>query len=436
MSRYWTLGLIFMVWGCQPVQHSNYSREAGQVSVFSELVAAGVKPLALSAPMSSEEMNQFEPIARQEAAQYGVSVFRENELIRTDLFADSIVTDQEVLLICDTLTKQAYDQLKADLFRLESSGLYTDSMRVDVARRFGRLLGYTPQGINKLLARQTDFRTLSDFGVEATNLFWYYRNRAEALEFYTKTLGLTRVAEYDNATILQIAKDSYLTLVDNGTGMHTADEPKSVALALLTRQLADWWNYLESKNITVRYNYTPRVAGPHDGFVIYDPEGYLLEFETFKQHPENERFMPRLKNAPDVPVTLDHSGAPKGLAFNSTVTWLYYQDVLQMEGFMEQIMGFPLVADQGWAKVYAASSTGYIGLVDERRGMCDYTDDKAVNVSYWLSDIEGWWAYTKENGPFPLQADSLSVGPDDHFKAFVGFDPEGYYMEFNSTLIK
>jgi len=435
MGRIPFILLILGMVSCQQEEAADFIRERGQVASFAEMVAAGVKPLALSPPMPSDQMDAFEQLARDEANQFGVAVFREKDLLETDLFADSLLDGQEVLLICDTLIKLAYDSLKADRQHLIDQNTYVGSDRRQIARRFGRLLGYSPQGINELLADQTEFRTLADFGVEATNLFWYYRDREAALDFYTGILGLSRVAEYDHATILQLATDSYLTLVDDGTGMHSADEPKSVALALLTDQLSDWWSYLEDQSVNVRYSFTPRQGGPHDGFVIVDPEGYLLEFETFKQHLENEALMPRLASTREMFVQPGSDNAPEGLAFNGTVAWLYYQDVLAMEGFMEQTMGFPLVVDQGWAKVYAASNSGFIGLVDERRGMCDYTDEKAVNVSYWIRDLEDWWAYAKKQEPFPLRSDSLSRGPDNRFRAFVGYDPEGYFLEFNSFLV-
>ena len=102
-----------------------------------------------------------------------------------------------------------------------------------------------------------------------------------------------------------------------------------------------------------------------------------------------------------------------------------------MQNFYEQVLGLRLVADQGWTKIYQGSDTGFIGLVDERRGMHDFTEEKAVNVSWILSDVQGWHAYVRGAKPFPLRSDELGEGPDGKYKAFVGFDPEGYYMEFD-----
>ena len=81
---------------------------------------------------------------------------------------------------------------------------------------------------------------------------------------------------------------------------------------------------------------------------------------------------------------------PPGLGFNGSITWLYYKDLLQMQNFYEETIGFNLVADQGWTKIYQVSPTGFLGLVDERRGMHSFSEDKAVYVSFFLDDVEGW----------------------------------------------
>ncbi|MEQ9414333.1 MAG: glyoxalase, partial [Cyclobacteriaceae bacterium] len=95
-------------------------------------------------------------------------------------------------------------------------------------------------------------------------------------------------------------------------------------------------------------------------------------------------------------------------------------------------LGLSLIADQGWAKIYQSSNSGYIGLVDERRGMHNHTEKKAVNVSFILKDLDGWFKYTSENKPFELRSNEIGIGPENKYRAFVGFDPEGYYMEFDT----
>ena len=97
---------------------------------------------------------------------------------------------------------------------------------------------------------------MNDFGIRAHNLFLYYKDLAKAGEFYTQIMGMELVADYKMALILRMSKDSYLVLVDAEKGMHTAEEPKSVALALLTDQLDEWYAYLKTKNVTIKYDYS------------------------------------------------------------------------------------------------------------------------------------------------------------------------------------
>lgn len=421
------LGLVVLAVSCQPVD--KFARQKGTVSAFAELVNAGVKQMALSSVMTSAEMDEFFPLAQKEAAKYNVEIYREDDLIITDLFAEDVAKGKEVLVLFQGLTKDAYLKLKLDQKEYQSDGDYSQVERLDIARRFGRLLSYTPREINRLLAENTEFRVMDDFGVQATNVFLYYKDLAAATDFYSETLGLELLTEYDNASILRIATNSFVILVDAAKGMHTAEEPKTVALALLTRQLPEWYDYLKSKNVPIKYTYKPKEGGAHDGFVAIDPEGYLLEFEVFKQHKENERFVPVLATNEEVPTSVAFNG--KQLGFHASITWLYYQDLLGMQNFYEDVMGLELVADQGWTKIYKATDTGFIGLVDERRGMHDFTEDKAVNVSFIMKDLDGWFDYVKNNTPFKLRSTEIGEGPEGKYRAFVGFDPEGYFMEFD-----
>lgn len=421
------LPLLFLFPGCQ--DKSNFDRSLGTVSGFAELVAAGVKQMALSGVMTKSEMDLFLPLAEKEAEAYNVSIYRERDLIITDLFPEDVAEGKEVLLIYQGHTKDAYLQLKRDKAELIANDKYEGEARREISRRFGRLLSYTPSKINSLLAGNTDFRVMSDFGITATNVFLYYKDLARATKFYSETLGMKLLAEYDNASIIGITPTSLLILVDEAKGMHSANEPKSVALAFLTNQLADWYTYVQEQNIPIKYTYKPKEGGPHDGFVAIDPEGYLLEFEVFKQHKENEKFIPALAKSEDIATTVNFNG--KNLAINAAITWLYYQDVLGMQGFYENTLGLKLVADQGWTKIYQGSANGFVGLVDERRGMNQYSDEKAVNVSFLLDDLDGWFDYVKAAEPFELRSTEMGVGPEGMYRAFVGYDPEKYFMEFD-----
>ena len=105
-------------------------------------------------------------------------------------------------------------------------------------------------------------KTMNDFGIRASNLFWYYKDLDRATRFYSDTLGLELVADYGMATILRVAANSYLILVDATKGMHTAQEPKTVAIALLTDQLDEWYSYLKEKGVKMRSDYKPVTGKP------------------------------------------------------------------------------------------------------------------------------------------------------------------------------
>ncbi len=270
---------------------------------------------------------------------------------------------------------------------------------------------------------------LESFGITANNAFFYYDDVEAATTFYTQTLGLRLAADYGFAKIVQVASTSYLILVDADEGMHSTDEPKTVALALITDQLDEWYAYLVDQGVEMRGGFNPTEGRPHDGFVAHDPEGYYLEFERFNAHPENELLMPLLEQSETLLTTV-----PGGLGFKATVLWLYYRDTAGALAFLEEKLGLEKVVDQGWAWIYQTSPSGYIGPVDETRGMHSYTEQKAVTVSFFTDDIDGWHSYVTETNAFELRETEVSADSAGRFRAFVGYDPEGYFLEFDTFL--
>lgn len=83
-------------------------------------------------------------------------------------------------------------------------------------------------------------------------------------------------------------------------------------------------------------------------------------------------------------------------------------------------------------KIYQVSKTGFMAIVDGKRGMHTYTDKKAVNVGFILDDLLPWLDYVKANNSFDLRDKELHTGPENRYKSFVGYGPEGYYLEFDS----
>jgi len=271
---------------------------------------------------------------------------------------------------------------------------------------------------------------MDEFGTQATNVFFYYRDLERAHTFYKEVLGLRTSADYGYARIMQVAPRAFLTLVDAEYGMHSADEPKTAAIALVTDQLDEWWQYIGTQDVQMRStDYEPKPGSAHDGFVAVDPEGYLLEFERFNPHPENERFTPVLDAAETLYADSDNSNVPAGLGFKATIVWFYYNDLGAMQRFYEDVMGFDLIVDQGWTKIYPIGPAGFFGLVDQGRGMHRYTEQKGVTLSLITGNIDGWFDYLAGRGDIEMRHDA--VVSEEPYRAFVAYDPEGYFLEWD-----
>lgn len=271
---------------------------------------------------------------------------------------------------------------------------------------------------------------MTEFGMTASNVFFYYADLDRATKFYTETLGLNVAADYGFAKILQVAPTSFITLVDETKGMHKASEPKTVAIALVTDQLDEWWDYIEKQDVDIKFPYDPKEGRAHHGFVAIDPEGYFLEFERFNAHEENVKLMPVLdKTATVYPPADQTTTVPEGLGFKATVVWFYYKDMVGIQKFYEEVLGFDLIVDQGWAKIYPISPSGYFGLVDEQRGMHNFTEEKAVTMSFWTDRLDDWYQYISTHEAVEMRSEKIEE--TDRYRAFVGYDPEGYYLEWD-----
>ncbi len=267
----------------------------------------------------------------------------------------------------------------------------------------------------------------------ANNAFYYYEDLDGATKFYTETLGLETVSDFGFAKIMRVASASYLTLVEADSGMHSTDEPKAVTLALVTDEVEEWYAYLTSAGVPMRAELRPESGRPHDGFVAIDPEGYFLEFERFNPHPENERLTPMLNEISAIYPAGGESNRPSDLGIAATVLWLYYDDLAPIQRFYEDALDLTMIVDQGWAKVYPSSPTGFIGLVDGSRGLHAATEDKAVTVSFFTDDVDGWFDHMRQQDRFEFRTDEIG-DESGRVRVFVGYDPGGYFLEWDTFL--
>lgn len=114
------------------------------------------------------------------------------------------------------------------------------------------------------------------------------------------------------------------------------------------------------------------------------------------------------------------------------ITFLYYRDLPGAMRFYQDVLGLPLVIDQGWSKIYRLCPGAHVGLVDEARGMHRAADSKPVQICLRVPDVAAWHAYIATMAVAGLSG--LSENDALGIRAFVFQDPEGYQIEIQSAL--
>jgi hypothetical protein len=121
----------------------------GMVFAFAEVVGSGVKPLALSPPLDPDEFSALEEDVRHTASEFGLVVGEDRDVLKTMLFDPAFTTDKAVfLLAADDHVLEEYASLKEERRRIGDRG--DEQQELDLARRFGRLLGYSSKIVEDL----------------------------------------------------------------------------------------------------------------------------------------------------------------------------------------------------------------------------------------------------------------------------------------------
>ncbi|MDG1708521.1 MAG: VOC family protein [Emcibacteraceae bacterium] len=275
------------------------------------------------------------------------------------------------------------------------------------------------------------------------NAFLYYKDYDEAINYYHNILGFKNVFEFPGfAMILQFSPTTFITVVNDdgsGRGMHSADEAKTIAIALLTDQVDGWYDYAVSQNLDIRNPPKPIADTPHNGFLVTDPGGYILEFEYFAPHAENVDFMPLLDASENLYVEAgQESSRPAELGFKAGIYWLYHNDKEGTAKFYEEAFGLEKIVVQPFSDIYTSSPTGYIGLVEAGVGIHEWSHEKAVNVSFLTSNAQAWWDHLKKDDRFTFRHEELYHESDgdgnELIDIVIGYDPENYFIEIDQFL--
>lgn len=120
------------------------------------------------------------------------------------------------------------------------------------------------------------------------------------------------------------------------------------------------------------------------------------------------------------------------LTVQSQITFLYYRDLAPAARFYGEVMGFELVEDQGWAKIYRVGGNAFLGIVDEERGFHEAQDSNAVLVTLAVDDVAGWYEHLQRQGVKLLT--EIREFEDIQVRCFFLEDPGGYAIEVEEFL--
>ena len=134
------------------------SFEIGMINCFVEMVACGVKKLALSPPLSPKDYEKIEPWSEKIVAGFGIKAWLEKSLIATNLQSDEFIAGKWVILYYKTDdVLESYKELKKKRLKIDKTKNSRQKMLKTLSKEFMLLLSYPEYVIEeKLSGRQID----------------------------------------------------------------------------------------------------------------------------------------------------------------------------------------------------------------------------------------------------------------------------------------
>ncbi len=123
---------------------------------------------------------------------------------------------------------------------------------------------------------------------DETITFFYYEDVAVAAPFYEDLLGFEKTMDQDWVKIYRITPTSSVGLVQQGHGFHDVSDDKPAMLSIVTENIDAWYEFLVEADVVIRKElpgYQTKLKptdAPVRGFVVEDPEGYTVEFFSWR----------------------------------------------------------------------------------------------------------------------------------------------------------
>ena len=115
--------------------------------------------------------------------------------------------------------------------------------------------------------------------------FLYTDDLVKTSRFYEEIIGLSLILDQGSCRIYQVGGDAFVGFCQNGTAVgarQNREKQEGVILTLVSNQVDEWYSYLQTQNIPIEKPPTYYPAFDIYHLFIRDPNGYLLEVQTFQ----------------------------------------------------------------------------------------------------------------------------------------------------------
>lgn len=110
---------------------------------------------------------------------------------------------------------------------------------------------------------------------------------------------------------------------------------------------------------------------------------------------------------------------------NQQVTFLYTRDLAGTAVFYEDVLGLPLVLDQGSCRIYRVSGDAFLGFCQRAQAP---EEPQGIIFTFVTTAVDTWYDYLVARGQTPEKAPLLNQTYNVYH--FFLRDPNGYLLEF------
>jgi len=133
----------------------HHSFQLGMINCFVEMVACGVKKLAVSPPLKPDDYETIKHSSEIIVNAFGVKSYLEQSLIVTDLQSEEFTQGKySILYYKDDSVLESYLNLKKRKSELVKEGRYDQKARKQISREFMSLLSYPEKIIEEKLSQE------------------------------------------------------------------------------------------------------------------------------------------------------------------------------------------------------------------------------------------------------------------------------------------